>query len=305
MESFVWDLNPTIMTLGPLQLRYYGLFFGATLLLGYHFFQKRLMKYGFEKETAENYLIKAVISVIVGARLVHCLFYDPDYYLSNPLEILKIYKGGIASHGAAAGLFIVSMWFVHSYNKKRKIKNRKRKEKKSAPHMSFMHVGDSVVFAAATGAMFVRIGNFFNSEIVGRVAKSGFGVKFLRYPPDFETARRAAAGVCDSGDIQCLIDYWPVRHPSQLYEALGGLIVLLTLIIVDKKTADRKIPGLFSGLFLSIYFTFRFFIEFVKEYQTLESSMLTMGQYLSIPFVVTGVCFIIRSLIHNHEKSST
>lgn len=263
MTGFVWDIDPALFKIGPLELRYYGLLFGATLLLGYHLFRKQMEKRGYGEDISEKFLMWGVLGVVVGARLVHCLFYEPGYYLSNPLEILKIYKGGIASHGATLGLFTVVLIFSRKYK------------------IPFMILGDALVFAAAVGATFVRIGNFFNSEIVGRVTTLPWGVHFMRY--------------IDKGQN--------LRHPSQLYEAFGGFVVLMTLILVDKKVKQGK-PGLFAGIFLVMYFSFRFLIEFVKEYQTL-SSFLTMGQYLSIPFVLIGVYFIYSWFSHRRLQNES
>ena len=277
MHYFVWDVQPTILFLGPLQLRYYGILFGLTLLVGFSLFTRRMKAYGYSEEISEKFLLYGVLGVVIGARLVHCLFYEPNFYLSNPIEILKVWKGGIASHGATVGLFTVAIWF-----------SRKNK-------IPFFHLGDSIVFAAAVGATFVRIGNFFNSEIVGRITNVPWGVKFLKHSADIGLAEKAAVGHCDISNINCLIQYWPVRHPSELYEATGGLIILITLLLVDKMTKGKDLTGIFSGIFLTIYFTFRFFIEFVKEYQALNG-FLTMGQWLSIPFIIVGIIIFVNSI---------
>ncbi len=288
MNAFIWDISPTIVTLGPLQLRYYGILFGLTLLIGYWLFQKQLARYGYPEKMAEQYLIWGVLGVIIGARLVHCFFYEPDYYLRNPGEIIKVWKGGIASHGATLGLFLTAIWFI-------------RKHK-----MPFVKLGDAIVFAAAVGATLVRIGNFMNSEIVGRITTVSWGVKFLRNPDDLEIAHRAAAAAgasCERNDIQCLIEYWPVRYPSQLFEALGGLTVLSVLLATVYFLKGKNRPGIFSGMFLTLYFTFRFFIEFIKEFQEEYriGATLTMGQWLSLPFIVVGLWFLIRSLRNDPE----
>jgi len=290
MNAFIWNIDPTIVTLGPLQLRYYGILFGLTLLIGYWLFQKQLARYGYPEKIAEQYLIWGVLGVIVGARLVHCFFYEPDYYLSNPGEIIKGWKGGIASHGATRGLFLTAIWFI-------------RKHK-----MPFVKLGDAIVFAAAVGATLVRIGNFMNSEIVGRIADVSWGVKFLRNPDDLDIARKAAAAAgvtCERGDINCLIAYWPVRYPSQLFEALGGLTVLAVLLLTVYLLKGKNRPGIFSGIFLTLYFTFRFFIEFIKEFQEEYriGATLTMGQWLSLPFIAIGLWFLIRALRNDPEPA--
>lgn len=257
MQGFVWDVDPAIIVIGPIQLRYYGLLFGTTLLVGYYFLQKQMKKYGYSEQVSEKYLLWGVMGTVVGARLVHCFFYEPVYFLNNPVEIIKVWKGGISSHGATVGLFISAIWFTRS----RKI--------------PFAILGDAIVFAAALGATLVRIGNFMNSEIVGRVTTVPWGVHFMRYD--------------DHGKY--------LRHPSQLYEAAGGLTVLLSLFAVEYFLKGKKRPGIFSGVFLIGYFTFRFFVEFVKEFQIdpNDTFPLTMGQCLSIPFVIIGMYIVKRA----------
>lgn len=273
MNNFVtWDVDPVLVYIGDMQLRYYGIFFAATILVGFYLMRRLLRMYGFKDKVADDFLIWGVLGVVVGARLVHCFFYEPAYYLNNPGEIIKVWKGGVASHGATIGLLTVIFIFI-------------RKHK-----MRFFELGDGVVFAAAVGATFVRFGNLFNSEIVGRVTDASWGWKFLRFVPDHEQAMINAANACGYDDIACLVPYWPVRYPSQLIEALGGFIILMILIAVSvycRKKNIRK-PGLYSGIFITLYFTFRFFVEFIKEYQTLKEGF-TMGQYLSIPFVIFGI----------------
>lgn len=289
--AFIWNADPTLLALGPLQLRYYGILFGLTLLIGYWFFAKQLLRYGYGEAIAESYLLWAVVGLIIGARLVHCFFYEPDYYLSHPGEIIKVWKGGIASHGATLGLFITAIWFT-------------RKHK-----MPFLKLGDGIVYAAALGATFVRLGNFMNSEIVGRLTDSWWGVKFLRNPDDLLLARKAAftAGAqCDLASIDCLLPYWPVRYPTQLIEAIGGLTVFLALLLTLKLLKGKNYPGIFSGVFLTGYFTFRFFVEFIKEFQEEYriGATLTMGQWLSIPFVTIGVWFVYLALRKGPEPLS-
>jgi len=258
MNGFVWNVDPNIVVLGPIHLRYYGILLGITLVAGFYFFQKQMKKYGYSEEVSEEYLFWGILGTFVGARLVHCYFYETARFVNNPLEIFMIWRGGISSHGATIGLFISAIWFARS----RKI--------------PFAILGDGIVFAAALGAMLFRIGNFMNSEIVGRVTTVPWGVHFMRYS--------------DHGLY--------LRHPSQLYEAAGGLIILLSLFAVDYFLKGKKRPGIFSGIFLIGYFTFRFFIEYFKEFQIDPSSTfpLTMGQCLSIPFVIIGIFILIYSL---------
>ena len=147
------------------------------------------------------------------------------------------------------------------------------------------------------GATFVRLGNFFNSEIVGKITTVPWGFKFLRNPDDMKLAINAATGHCDISKMECLIEYWPVRHPSQLYEAFGAFTILIIMLVVSFVRKDHRKSGLYTALFLILYFSFRFCIEFIKEYQVFEEG-LTMGQYLSIPFIIFGI-FVLR---HFHKK---
>jgi len=267
---FVWNADPVIAVIAGLQLRYYGIFFASTILIGFFLFRRILRRYGFKDKMADDFLLWGVLGVVIGARLVHCFFYEPGYYLSNPIEILKIHKGGVASHGATIGLITAVLLFIRKY----KIK--------------FFELSDGIVFAAAVGATLVRLGNLFNSEIVGRRTTASWGWKFIRNSMDSHIAKNLATGKCDISDMNCLIEYWPVRHPSQLYEAAGGFTILLIMLAVSFIFKDLKKPGLYVGIFLTGYFTFRFCIEFVKEFQALSEG-LTMGQYLSIPFILFGL----------------
>lgn len=275
--ALTWSADPIMIQIGSIPIRYYGLFFASTILIGFYLMRRILRQYGFKDKMADDFLLWGVLGVVLGARLIHCFFYEPQYYFSNPLEILKIYKGGVASHGATVGLITAVFLFIKKY----KIK--------------FFELSDGIVFAAALGATLVRIGNFFNSEIVGRVTTLPWGIKFLKNGSDYGIAKNLATGKCDISSMDCLVQYWPVRHPSQLYEAAGGLIILIVMLAISIIFKNKKFPGIYAGIFLTMYFTFRFLIEFVKEFQTLHEG-LTMGQYLSIPFVIFGLWALIRAI---------
>ncbi len=271
MDGYViWDPSPVLLTIGNFELRYYGLFFALTILIGFFLFRRILRQYGFKDKVADDFLVWGVLGVIIGARLVHCFFYEPQFYLNNPLEILKIHKGGVASHGATIGLITAVFLFI----KKNDIR--------------FFELSDGIVFAAAVGATLVRLGNFMNSEIVGAQTTSSWGFKFLRHAPDELLAKNMAMGKCDILDMNCLIQYWPVRYPSQLYEAAGGFIILAVMLTVSYLFPKLKRPGIYVGIFLTSYFTFRFFIEFIKEHQVFQEG-IKMGQMLSVPFVLFGI----------------
>jgi len=283
-NGIVYYLDPIILTLGPLQLRYYGLIFASMLYLGFLFWRWQLLRGGYSSDLADRYLIWGVISVLAGSRLGHCLFYQADYYLANPVEILYFWKGGLASHGATIGLMVGMLGFSIRYR------------------MRFIEVLDRFSISATGGAALVRLGNFFNSEIVGRVTDSPLGVKFLRH--DCHSMGLCQIFETDNPEAHArwaeLVERTPARHPSQLYEFALGMFVMLSLYMIDRWAGREKRPlGLMAGSFLAIYFFGRFFVEYFKEYQIdqLKAETFTMGQYLSVlPFLV-GVGIITWSLV--------
>jgi prolipoprotein diacylglyceryl transferase len=272
--KLVWDLDPAIWegSLGPFhpELRYYGIIFALTLYIGYLLWLWQMDRGGHPRKISEPYLLWGVAGVILGARLGHCLFYEPEHYLANPLQILAFWKGGLASHGATVGLVVVLILYARKYK------------------LPIVEVLDRFSMPAAVGASAVRLGNFFNSEIVGRVTDLPWGVRFPRYE-----RMTGALPAC--------------RHPSQLYEFFFGALVLLILYLADRFAGREKRPrGMLAGLFLTAYFMGRFFIEFVKEYQTdlQQSEFLTMGQYLSVlPFVI-GVGTLIWAFTRGRQPAS-
>ena len=252
----MWDLDPIIVHLGPLQLRYYGLLFASMLYIGFIIWRRQMLRGGYTLEIAERFLIWGVLAVLIGARLGHCLFYEPERYLSDPITILYFWQGGLASHGATVAIPIFIFGFCKKYN------------------LRYLEVLDRIAIPAAVGAAAVRLGNFMNSEIVGRATDVPWAVDFVRYD-----AMMGQPATC--------------RHPSQLYEFCMGLFILLALYLTDRFAGKEKRPlGLLAGMFLVLYFAGRFMVEFFKEFQTLQESTLTMGQYLSIlPFAV-GVALL-------------
>jgi prolipoprotein diacylglyceryl transferase len=204
---------------------------------------------------ADKLAIYVVIGTIIGARLGHCFFYDPAYYLSNPIEIFKVWHGGLASHGGAIGI-LLAIWI---YTKRLKDYN-------------FLWVVDRVVIVVALGGLFIRTGNFFNSEIIGKITDIPWAVIFPS------------------------VDMFP-RHPSMLYEAITYFVIFLLLLFIYRKTNAHFNSGLLFGLFLLLVFSARFLLEFTKEYQeAFEAALpIDMGQILSIPFILLGIVMLIYS----------
>lgn len=270
MFQITWDIDPILLKLGPLSFRYYGLLFLGVFLGGTNLFRWQVVRAGGSERQAGAIVITGVVSVLVGARLGHVFFYEFERAMADPLWIFQFWKGGLASHGATLGLLVgLYVW------------SRQWKQ-------SYIEVLDRFAWSAALATILVRVGNFFNSEIVGRATDQTWGVRFPRYSKD-----RALELVSV-----------PFRHPSQLYEALMGCAVFALLLLVDRAAGREKRPrGLMIATFFAAYFTGRFLVEFFKEYQTLSSDFpLTMGQILSlVPATVgyLGVAWALRAKVPN------
>ncbi|MFO7852445.1 MAG: prolipoprotein diacylglyceryl transferase [Bacteroidota bacterium] len=263
LAIITWDVNPEIFRIGNFAPRWYGVLFALGFLLGYLIFKKIFRNEGLRDEVLDRLTIYVAIGTIVGARLGHCLFYEPSYYLSNPLEILKVWRGGLASHGAAIGILFVLWLFV-------------RKEKKP-----YIWILDRIVIVVALGGALIRLGNLMNSEIYGVETTLPWGFVFLR-----------------AGETV-------PKHPTQIYEALAYLITFIVLYRIYWRKKGEFISGVPFSLFLILVFTFRLFVEFVKEDQVaFESGMaLNMGQWLSLPFILLGVVGLIISLRRHRIKA--
>ncbi len=248
-----WDVNPEIFSLGPIHVRWYGLLFAASFLVGFQIMHKIFMQEKKSEKDLNDLLWFMIIGTIVGARLGHTLFYNPDYYLSHPLEILKTWKGGLASHGAAIGIALS----IYLYSKKK-------------VGQSFLWVMDRVVITVALAGFFIRTGNLMNSEIIGKATNVPWAFKFVNaYVSDPMTP----------------------RHPTQLYEALSYLAIFVILFFTYKKSYKKLKEGFLLGLFLVLIFSVRFIIEFFKENQSAfeQGMVLNMGQLLSIPLILWGL----------------
>ncbi|MGB5289026.1 MAG: prolipoprotein diacylglyceryl transferase [Ignavibacteriaceae bacterium] len=257
-----WNINPEIFHLGPVSVRWYGLLFAMGFVTGYFIMNWIFTREGRQKTEVEQLSIYMIFGTVIGARLGHCLLYNPGYYLSNPIEIIKVWEGGLASHGAAIGILTA----LYLYSKKKK-------------DISFLWIIDRIVIVVALAGCFIRLGNLFNSEIIGKPAEVAWAFIFIA------------------------VDNVP-RHPAQLYESIAYLIIFLILMFLYTKGMKKSRNGLLFGLFLILVFAFRFFVEFFKENQSgFEAGMaLNMGQLLSIPFVIAGIVFIARSFKPKSKK---
>ena len=246
------DIDPTIFRFWIFEVRYYGLLFGSAFITGYLILLWIWKKEERPYEEVDLLVLYIALGVVIGARLGHTMFYQPDYYLSHPLEILKVWQGGLASHGAAMGVLIASFLYIRKYK------------------YEFSWLCDRVAIPLSIGTSFIRLGNFTNSEIVGRATDLPWAVTFLRY------------------------DNVP-RHPSQIYEVMMGVFLFIILLWIYRKYGSRLKTGTLFGTFVTGYFCLRFLVEYFKEYQALSQSFpFTMGQLLSLPFVILGIIILVR-----------
>lgn len=253
-SHIVWNVNPILLDLGPLQIRWYGLLFAAGFLAGFFIMQWIFRRENKPEEDLDRLLIYVALGAVIGARLGHVLFYDPVWFFTHPTEIIKVWHGGLASHGGGIGLFL-ALWL---YARKR-------------PNQPYLWLLDRMALPVALGGSFIRLGNLFNSEILGRPADVPWAIIFAR------------------------IDPIP-RHPVQLYESFAYLTIFVMLFLVYRRLGARTPRGLTAGLFLVLVFGWRFIAEFFKIRQAAfgEALPLSMGQFLSIPMIILGIIILAR-----------
>lgn len=264
-----WDPNPVIVDLFGFPIRWYGFFFAMAFLAGFRVVSYMFKQEGRSTEQADQLLMYTMVATIVGARAGHYFFYEFPLLQADPLrfflQMITPPFSGLASHGAAIGLFIAFYLYA----------------RKNAG-MSYLYITDRIVPAVALAGFFIRMGNLMNSEIIGKPTELPWGFKFLR-DTEFNPY----------GDPNLVL----ARHPSQLYEALSCLIIFALLMwFWSKKKKDTQ-EGLMTGSFMIVLFTLRFFYEFLKENQSAFENNLTlnMGQILSIPAVLFGLIVLAYS----------
>lgn len=297
--AIVWNPSEGI-DLGFFMIRYYSLMFVIAFGLGWYIMKHIFVREGETIEKLDSLFIWMVLATLAGARLGHVLFYDWEYFRNNLLEIFLPVRfepsfhftgfTGLASHGAAIGI-ILAMYFYS--------KNILQKPQ--------LWILDRIVVPVASGAIFVRLGNFFNSEIIGEATSSSFGIKFIRdyfSPRDAVNATQIAdpseayKAIATDPKFTTLLQQVPAKHPTQLYEAFCYIFVFAILFFLYWKTEARKKSGYLFGLFLVLLFSVRIVVESVKESQGgFESALglLSTGQWLSIPFILIGFYFVFTS----------
>ena len=259
-----WNIDPEIFSVLGFPIRYYGLSWALGIAMAYVVIKRVYNKENIAPEKLDKLLTYLILGIFLGARLGHCLFYQPEYYIHNPIEIFipitkfgDSYKfvgfQGLASHGGAIGVIMAIGVYCKNYK------------------TSFLWVLDRIALVAPITGAFIRIGNFMNSEIYGKPTNGNWGVIFER-------------------------DDLIPRHPTQLYEAFSYILIFIILIYLYKRKNHAKQNGLIFGVCLVLIFLARFIIEFFKENQVgFENEMsINMGQTLSIPFIAIGLFIIFK-----------
>lgn len=293
------DWNPItgIDIIGNFKLHFYSLMWVTAFVIGWYIMKRIFTKEKVSLEYLDPLFIYTVVATMLGARLGHVLFYQSELISEDFFSIFLPFrfKGGIeftgfqglASHGAAIGIIIGMYLYRKKYNYK-----------------SLLWILDRVVISVASGAIFIRIGNFINSEIIGKITDSSFGVRFIQDEyyknqivqlTGINDVKKAYAAVTDNPQFAELLNAVPYRHPAQLYESFSYIFVFLILWYFYSKTTKKDQTGFLFGLFLILLWTVRFFVEFVKEPQGDEYINwfgLNTGQWLSIPFIIIGLYFM-------------
>ena len=294
--NIIWNPSEGI-DLGFFVIRYYSLMFVIAFGLGWYIMKNIFEREGESIEKLDSLFIWTVLATLIGARLGHVLFYDWEYFRNHLLEIFLPFRfspqfefmgyQGLASHGAAISI-IIAMYF---FSKNVLIRPQ-------------LWILDRVVIPVASGAIFVRLGNFFNSEIVGKETTSSFGIRFIRDKFSSNDATNATQipnpndayhAIASDPKFAALLEQVPAKHPAQLYEAFCYIFVFAILFFLYWKTDARKKSGFLFGLFLVLLFSVRIVVESVKESQGgFENALglLSTGQWLSIPFILIGFYFV-------------
>lgn len=270
MLNFItWTANPILIDTSFIDIRWYSLMFLVGFLGGYKIVEKIFKREGAPESWLGTLLIYVMLGTIIGARLGHVIFYEWDQYSQNPIEIFKVWEGGLASHGGTIGVAL-AVYLFSRYTAKR----------------SVVWTLDRLAVATAMVAGLIRLGNLFNHEIYGHVTDIPWAFCFVR---------NVHAWMGGAEPI-----FTAPSHPTQLYEALCYFALFGVLMWMYWKKNAQERPGLLLGIFFVWVFGSRFLIEFVKNNQEVweETMMLNMGQWLSVPFVIIGIILIIYAMTH-------
>ena len=269
MLSYVtWNVDPELFTLLGREIRWYGLFWVIGLIVAIIIVQRIYEKEKLPEKWFDSLFVYMILGIILGARIGHCLFYQPAYYLAHPFKIFYIWEGGLASHGGVIGN-IIAVWLYS-----------RRVTKKS-----MIWTFDRVIVPTGFTAAMIRLGNLMNHEIYGGPTSQPWGFRFI------ENIGAWKAGVAEP-------IFSVPSHPTQIYEALVYFLVFAVTMYLFWKTDAKKKQGLLIGIAMIMIFLSRFFIEYIKDVQVpteelmRESTGLIIGQWLSIPFVIWGIWLV-------------
>ncbi|MEM9647044.1 MAG: prolipoprotein diacylglyceryl transferase [Bacteroidota bacterium] len=301
--GFTWNPDDTLLKLGFIQLKYYNLLWIAAFVVGWYIIKRIFLNEKKTMQQVDSLFIYGIVSIMLGARLGHVLFYQSELFWEDPLSILLPIStvpefrftgfAGLASHGATIAA-IIGVWLYC----------RKWKD------INMLWLLDRMVVPSAIGAGFVRLGNFFNSEINGKVVDQSFALatKFVRDSDDMpaykamsltqeKTASAAYKALENNPQYAEILEAIPYRHPAQLYEAVAYALVFVLLYFLYWKTDKKNKTGFLFGVFMICLWTIRFIVEFFKKSQGgFEESwgLMTTGQWLSIPMILIGLYFMFK-----------
>lgn len=259
-------LSPVLFSIGPFDLRWYSLAYLAGVLVGFWYLLKLLSQPGapMGRRHADDFAFYALLGIILGGRLGYVLFYNLPFYLAKPLEILKLWDGGMSFHGGVIGVSLGIIYFARKHG------------------LQWLRVHDYVACCVPFGLFFGRLANFVNQELWGAQTTVPWAIRFVEYTP--------FGAVLGSP-----------RHPTQLYEAfLEGPVLFAILAFLFWKTDARYQPGKLVGAFILFYGLFRFAVEFVREPDRqliafAEATHLHMGQWLSLPMILGGLFLMLTA----------
>ncbi|WP_282068663.1 prolipoprotein diacylglyceryl transferase [Olleya namhaensis] len=295
--KFDWNPLTGIDIIGNFKIHFYSLMWIAAFVIGHAIMKRIFKREKINLEFLDPLFIYTVLATMLGARLGHVIFYQPELFTKDFFSVFLPFKfkggfefqgfQGLASHGAAIGIIVGMYLYRKKYNYK-----------------SLMWILDRIVIPVASGAIFIRLGNFINSEIIGKVTDSDLGVRFVQnfynkyeivQKTGIEDVKKAYASITDNPNMVELLNAVPYRHAAQLYESFCYIFVFLILWFVYTKTTKKDQTGFLFGFFLILLWSVRFFVEYVKEPQGDEFINwfgLNTGQWLSIPFILIGLYFM-------------
>ena len=266
LASIVWDVDPILLRLGSIEIRWYGLMWGLGFMMAYEMVSRLFHKEKYPEDWADKLFVYCIVSTIIGARLGHCLFYEWDFYGAHPIEIFKVWKGGLASHGGVFALILTLVFYS-----------------KKVTHKSVWWLFDRMIPAVAVVCACIRFGNLMNSEIFGFPTTMPWGFEFIR-------SREWQLLYNKGGEsLAC--------HPTQIYEMMYCIAAFIVAKVMYYRFHLQSKVGLITGVSLLIFFGSRFALEFMKNPQVADEVGMTfnIGQWLSVPLILLGLFLIATS----------